>query len=72
MQSNTHPQVTLINSILSLERTLFVLGVSFDPHIKFDAHVKYLVTRALPRTNIVKATTGINWGHQKETILTTY
>jgi len=71
-QSNTHPQVTLNNSILPLERNLCILGVPFDPYFKFNAHVKSLVTRALPRINILKALTGTNWGQQKETILITY
>ena len=61
-QSNIHPQVTLNNSILSLERTPCILGVTFDPHFKFNAHFKSLVTRALPRINILKALTGTNWG----------
>ena len=72
VQSNTHPQVTLNNSILPLERTPCILGVTFDPHFKFNAHVKSLVTRALPRINILKALTGTNWGQQMETILITY
>ena len=71
-KSNTHPQVTLNNSILPLEWTPCPLGVSFDSHFKFNAHVKSLVTRALPVINILKASTGTNWGQQKETILITY
>ena len=47
-QSNTHPQVTLNNSILPMKRTPCILGVTFDPHSKFNAHVKSLVTWALP------------------------
>ena len=31
-----------------------------------------LVTRVLPRINILKALTGTFWGEQKETILNTY
>ena len=71
-QSNIHPQVTLSDSVLPLERNPCILGVTFDPHFKFNAHVKSLVTRALPRINILKALTGTNWGQQKETILITY
>ena len=43
-------------------------------HFKFNAqaHVKSLVTRALPRINILKALIGTNWGQQKEIILITY
>ena len=42
-QFNTHPKVTLNNSILSLERTACILGVTFGPHLKLNAHVKSLV-----------------------------
>ena len=71
-QSNTYPQVTLNNFILPLERTPCILGVTSDPHFKFNGHIKSSVTRALPRINILKGLTGTNWGQQKETILITY
>jgi len=67
-QSNTHPKVTLNNSLLPLEKTPRILEVTFDPHFKFNAHVKYTVTRASPRINILMAAAGTNWGQQKETI----
>ena len=41
-------------------------------HFKFNAHVKSLVTRALPRTNILKAVTGTNSYQQKETKFITH
>ena len=44
----------------------------FNFHFKFNAYVKSLVTRALPRINILKALTGTNWDQQKETIFITY
>jgi len=43
-QFNSHPQFTLNNSILPHERTPCILGVTFDPHFKFNAHIKSLVT----------------------------
>ena len=48
------------------------MGVTFDSHLKFNAHIKPLVTRALPRINFFKAFTFTNWGQQTETILITY
>ena len=41
-----------------------ILGVTFDHHLKFNAYVKSLVTRILPRINILKALTGTKWGQQ--------
>ena len=58
-----HPQVTLNNSILPLERTPCILGVTFDPHFKSNAHVKSVVARASLRTNILKALADTNWDH---------
>jgi len=46
-QSNIHPQVTLSDSVLPLERNPCILGVTFDPHLKFNAHVKSLVNLSL-------------------------
>ena len=46
-QYNTHPQVTLNNSTLTLERTPCILGVTFEPHFKLNALVKseYIFSR---------------------------
>ena len=70
-QSSTHIQVTLNNYLLRLKKTPCILGVTFYPHFKFNTHVKSLVTRVLPRINILQALIGTNWGQQKETILIT-
>ena len=58
--SNTHPQVTLNNSLLPCGRFPCILEVTFDPHFKFNSHVKS-----------IKALAGTNWGQQKKTILNT-
>ena len=69
VQSNTHPQVSLHNSILPQERTPCILGVTFDPHFKFNGNVKSLVTRALRRINILKGLTGTNWSQLNKPFL---
>ena len=50
---STHHQVTLNSSILPLETTPFILGVTFDPHFKFNAPIKSFINRPLPRINIL-------------------
>ena len=55
-----------------LVKTTRILGVTFDPHFKFNAHVKSIFTRASPRINILKGLAGTNWVQQKKTILITY
>ena len=51
VQSDFNPRVTLNDSILPLDRTPCILGVTSDPHFKFNAHVKSLVTRVLDCAN---------------------
>ena len=50
-QCNTHPQVTLINSLLPLEKKPHTLVVTSDLHFKFNAHDKFKVTLASPHIN---------------------
>ena len=57
------------NSLLPLENTPRILEVTFDPHFKFNTHVKSTVIQASPRINILKALAGTDWSQQKETIL---
>ena len=71
-QSHAHPQVTLQNTILPLNRHPRLLGVTLDPHLTFSQHISSLITRAAPRINILKALAGTNWGQQAETIALTY
>ena len=65
VRSNTHPQVTLINSLLPLGKTPCILGVTIDPHFNFYA---YLESSHLgsPRINILKDFAGTDWGQQEE------
>ena len=71
-QSHLHPQVSLHNSPLPLNRNPRILGVTFDPHFTFSPHIASIVSRASPRLNILKALAGTTWGQQKETLITTY
>ena len=71
-QSHDHPNVTLANSPLPLERNPRILGVTFDPHLTFSPLIASIVSRATPRLNILKALAGSTWGQQKETIVLTY
>ena len=42
--------------------------MTFDSYLKFNVHVKSIVTRASPRIIIFKALAGTNWRQQKETL----
>ena len=71
-QFNAHPQITTNNSVLPLEKNPKILGVTFDPQFTFTTHCKNIATKCSSRLNILKALAGTTWGHQKETLLTTY
>ena len=71
-QSHLHPNVPLNGTTLPLDRNPKILGVTFDPHLKFHKHIESIVNRAKPRLNILKLLTGTDWGQQKETIMATF
>merc|ERR1719376_1136123 len=71
-QSHRHPNVPLNGTSLPLDRNPKILGVTFDPHLKFHKHIETIVNRAKPRLNILMLLTGTDWGQQKETIMATF
>ena len=48
------------------------MGVTLDPHFTFTPHISSIITRSVPRLNILRALAGSNWGQQKETLLITF
>ncbi len=71
-QHNLHPQVFLRNTLLPLNKTPKILGVTFDPLLTFTPHSQNTIKKASRRTLVLKALTGTNWGQDKETILFAY
>ena len=71
-QSNLHPPVTLYGTPLPLNRTPRILGITFDTHLTFKAHIQSIISRATLRLNILKALSGTTWGQQKETLIISY
>ena len=69
---NTHFCVTYNNSLLPLERTPRMLGVTSDPHFTCKANFQTIVTRATSRINILKAIAVTNCGQQMQMIFITY
>ena len=58
--AQSHPQLTLNNSLYyPLERHYVYWEVTFDPHFKFNDHVKSIVTPASPRIKILRAHAGL-------------
>ena len=71
-QFRMHPDITLEDTQLPLERSPKILGVILDPSISFHNHCNYVSDRINKRNNMLKALAGSSWGQDKETLLMTY
>ena len=71
-QFQMHPDITLEDTQLPLERSPKILGVVLDPSISFHKHCNYVPDRIDKRNNMLKALAGSSWGQDKETLLMTY
>ena len=71
-QFQMHPDITLEDTQLPLERSPKILGVIMDPSISFHNHCNYVSDRIDKRNNMLKALVGSSWGQDKETLLLTY
>ena len=67
-----HPQVSLGDTFLPLEKNPKVLGVTLDPLFTFSPHVRVVAKKARERLRILKALAGTTWGQDKETLLISY
>ena len=71
-ESRYHPEVSLNQVRLKLDKCPKILGVIFDTHFSFAKHVEAILAKAKKRLQLLKALAGTNWGHSKETLLATY
>ena len=71
-QFQMHPDITLENTQLPLERSPKILGVIMDPSISFHMHCNYVSDRIDKINNMLKTLARSSWGHDKETLLHTY
>ena len=68
----THPDITLEDTQLPLERSRRILGVIMDPSLFFHNHCNYVSDRIDKRNSMLKALAGSSLGQEKETLLLTY
>ena len=71
-QIQMHPDITLEDTHLPLERSPKILGVIMDPSLSFHKHCNYVLDRIDKINNILKALAGSSWGQDKKTLLLTY
>ena len=57
---------------LGIQKEVKFLGITFDQHLTFDAHIEDIVKRCRKRLNLLKAIRGKLWGANPNTILYTY
>ena len=57
---------------LPLLRNPKLLGVYLNTFFSFNAHCVQVANKVSKRNTALEALAGINWGHQKETLLMTY
>ena len=58
-----HPDITLEDIQLPLERNPKILGVIMDPYISFHKHCNYVSDRIDKRNNMLNALAGLHWGN---------
>ena len=66
-QFQTHPDITLEDTQLPLERSPKILGVIMDPSLSFHTHCNYVSNRIDKRNNILA---GSSWEQENETFTT--
>ena len=62
----------LDNTRLPTIRNPKILGLTFDPKLTFNEHIKTSKDKAEKTINILKALTSTHWGKNKETLTNTY
>ena len=66
-QFQMHPNITLEDTQLPLERSPKILGVIMDPSLSFHKHGSYVSDRIDKRNNLLKALVGSSRGQEKDT-----
>ena len=71
-EANTHPQIKINDQVIPLDKNPKILGVTFDPHLHFHAHVRQKAKEGRHKLRILRTLAGSTWGCSKETLLSTY
>ena len=71
-EHSTKLRLTINNTTLSTDKTIKILGLTFDSRHTFAKHIQNTTDKAKNTTKIIKALTTTHWGKSKETLLSTY
>ena len=70
--NNNTPRLWLRGELLKYQKQVKFLGITFDQHMTFEAHIEDIVSRCKKRLNLLKAIKGNSWGAHPNTIIYTY
>jgi len=71
-EHSTQLQLTINGTTIPTIANPKILGVTFDPLLKFHTHCSKIAEKAKTTINILKSLTTTKWGKSKETISSTY
>ncbi len=60
------------NKPIVFKNTCKLLGVIFDSHLTWKAHIDYLVDKSKKCLNVIRCVSGTSWGANKGTLITIY
>ena len=69
---STQLELQIDNITLPMNINPKILGLTLDPKLTYNKHIKITATKARKTIHILKALTSSTWGKQKDTIITTY
>jgi hypothetical protein len=71
-ERQTKLNLTINNVPIPPEPNPKILGVTFDPLLTFNTHIKNTIDKTKKSLNIIKAIASKDWGKQKETLVTSF
>ena len=69
---STKLTLNIDNTLLPTVKNPKILGLTLDPKLTYNEHIKQTTTKANKTLKILKTLTATKWGKQKETIINTY
>ena len=69
---STQITLNIDNVVIPTVKNPKILGLTFDPKLTYNAHIRKASDKARNTLKLLKALTSTKWGKQKETIVATY
>ena len=69
---STQLTLNIDNVVIPMVKNPKTLGLTFDPNLTYNSHIRKTSEKARNTLKLLKALTSTKWGKQKETIVATY